>query len=239
MPQHFDDHMVQHARAHSQAHIDQGLRQYMLGIYNHMTLGVALTGFIAYLVASTPALLYAIAAPPVSWLVMFAPLGVVLFLSARIESLSISTAKAMFFAYAALMGLSLSFIFLAYTGTSIARVFFISASTFAAMSLYGYTTKRDLTGWRSFLFMGLIGLLIASVVNLFMRSSAIEFLVSAAGVLVFTGLTAYDTQNIKYTYHHLPHQDARSRMAVIGALSLYMDFINLFLHMLRLIGDRK
>lgn len=239
MSRQFNDRFVSSVADNARAHVDQGLRQYMLGIYNYMTLGIAITGFMAYLVSSTPALVHALATPPLSFVVMFAPLGFVLFLSARIMHLQTSTAKALFFAYAAFMGLSLSFIFLAYTGTSVVRVFFISASTFAAMSLYGYTTKKDLTSLGSFFMMGLIGLVIASVVNIFMQSSALDFAISLIGVGVFTGLTAFDTQNIKYTYHQMADNGTRDRMAILGALRLYLDFINLFLSLLRLMGDRR
>ena len=226
-------------RAEDSAAIDQGLRTYMLGIYNHMTIGLVVTGVIAFLTASNTTLLQYIYGTPLQWVVMLAPIGMVFFLSARIHKLQASTAKLLFWIYSALMGLSLSYIFIAYTGASVARVFFISAGTFAAMSLYGYTTNRDLTGWGSFLFMGLIGLIIASVVNLFIGSSALDFAVSVIGVLVFTGLTAYDTQKIKHMYNEFDTTEVASKKSIIGALNLYLDFINLFLMLLRLLGDRR
>lgn len=219
--------------------VDEGLRAYMLGIYNYMTIGLILTGALAYFTANSPAMLQAIFGTPLKWIVMLAPLGFVLFLSFRIHKIQASTAQLLFWLYSGSMGLSLSTIFIAYTGMSIAKVFFITAGTFAAMSLYGYTTKKDLTGWGSFLFMGLIGLVIASLVNLFMASSAMSFVISFVGVLVFTGLTAYDTQVIKSEYSLAVDAETARKISVIGALRLYLDFINLFLSLLRLMGDRR
>ncbi len=219
--------------------IDEGLRAYMLGIYNYMTIGLILTGALAYFTANSPSMLQAIFGTPLKWVVMLAPLGFVLFLSIRIHQIQSSTAQLLFWLYSASMGLSLSTIFIAYTGMSIAKVFFITAGTFAAMSLYGYTTKKDLTGWGSFLFMGLIGLVIASLVNLFMASSAMSFVISFVGVLVFTGLTAYDTQVIKSEYNLAVDAETARKISIIGALRLYLDFINLFLSLLRLMGDRR
>ncbi len=219
--------------------VDEGLRAYMLGIYNYMTIGLILTGALAYFTANSPAMLQAIFGTPLKWIVMLAPLGFVLFLSFRIHKIQASTAQLLFWLYSGSMGLSLSTIFIAYTGMSIAKVFFITAGTFAAMSLYGYTTKKDLTGWGSFLFMGLIGLVIASLVNLFMASSAMSFVISFVGVLVFTGLTAYDTQVIKSEYNLAVDAETARKISVIGALRLYLDFINLFLSLLRLMGDRR
>ena len=180
-----------------QADIDVGLRQYMLRVYNYMASGLALTGLVAAFVASQPALVNAIFGSPLKWVVMLAPLGLVFFLSFRISSMSAGAAQATFWAYAALNGVAFTTIFLAFTGTSIARVFFIAAATFAAMSLYGYTTKKDLSGWGTFLFAGLIGIVVAGLVNIFLASSALQFAISIIVVLVFTGLTAYDTQMIK------------------------------------------
>jgi FtsH-binding integral membrane protein len=176
---------------------------------------------------------------PVKWLVMLAPLGLVMFLSFGINRLSASRALTLFFVYAGLLGLSLASIFMVYTGVSIARVFFISAATFGAMSLYGYTTQRDLTGVGSFLFMGLIGVVIASLVNIFLQSSGLGWVISVAGVLIFVGLTAYDTQKIKEMYDVNDDGTIAGRKAVMGALTLYLDFINLFLMLLRLFGDRR
>jgi FtsH-binding integral membrane protein len=215
----------------------EGLRTYMLSVYNYMAMGLGLTGGVALLVVSSPALLNAIM--PMMLLFVLAPIGLVFFLSFRINSIQYSTAQMLFWLYAALNGVAFSVIFLAYTYESIARVFFITAGMFAAMSLYGYTTKRDLTGLGSFLFMGLIGIILASIVNIFLASSMLQFIVSVAGVLVFTGLTAYDTQSIKEGYVEGSAADVVGKRAIFGALRLYLDFINLFLMLLRLVGDRR
>ncbi len=215
----------------------EGLRTYMLGVYNYMALALGLTGGVALLVISSPVLFQAL--QPFMLLFILAPLALVFFLSFRINAIQYSTAQALFWLYAALNGVAFSVIFMAYTYESIARVFFITAGMFAAMSLYGYTTKKDLTAWGSFLFMGLIGIIIASVVNLFVVSSMLQFIVSIAGVIIFTGLTAYDTQNIKDTYVEGSSTEVAGKRAIFGALRLYLDFINLFLMMLRLIGDRR
>lgn len=218
---------------------DAGLRAYMLQVYNYMAGGLGLTGIVAFLASSSPALMQTIYGTPLQWVVMLAPLGFVFFLSMRIHKMSVGAAQATFWGYAAIMGLSLSYIFLAYTGESIARTFFITAGTFGAMSLWGYTTKRDLSGMGSFLFMGLIGLILASVVNIFLQSSALQFAVSAIGVLIFVGLTAYDTQNIKQTYYQLPEGDVKQKAGIMGALRLYLDFINLFIFLLQFMGNRR
>lgn len=220
------------------AEYDEGLRAYMLKVFNNMAAGLGITGLVAYMTASTPALMQAIFGTPLMWVVVLAPLAFVIYFSARIHTMSEGKAKGVFYAYAAVMGLSLASIFIVYTEASIARAFFITACTFGAMSLYGYTTKKDLTGWGSFLIMGLIGLIIASLVNIFMQSAALDFAVSAIGVLVFTGLTAYDTQRIKQTYY-MVGADSLGRAAIMGALSLYLDFINLLLMLLRFVGDRR
>ena len=227
------------SRVADRAGIGEGLRSYMLRVYNYMASGLALTGIVAYAVASTPVLMNAIFGTPLLWVVMLAPLGIVFFMSARIQKMSAGAAQATFWIFAVLMGMSLASIFVVYTGTSIARVFFITASVFGAMSIYGYTTKRDLSGWRSFLFMGLIGIIIASIVNWFLASSALEFAISVIGVLVFVGLTAYDTQNIKQMYVQSDSTAVMSKKAIMGALRLYLDFINLFLMLLRLFGGRN
>ncbi len=219
--------------------IDEGLRQYMLRVYNYMASGLAITGLVAWITASTPALLQAIYGTPLMWVVMLAPLGFVLFFRAKIHAISFSTAQTVFWVFAGVMGLALASIFLVYTNTSIARVFFITASAFAAMSLYGYTTKKDLSGWGSFLFMGLIGIIIAALVNLFVQSSALQFAISVIGVLVFTGLTAYDTQRIKEIYLESDSPEVAGKKAVMGALRLYLDFINLFIMLLYLFGNRR
>ena len=227
---------------------DVGLREYMLRVYNLMASGLALTGIIAYFSANTPAIinmLYVagpngqLQATGLAYLVMFSPLAFVLALSFGINKMQASTAQAVFWAFAGVMGLSLANIFLMYTGASITRVFFITAGTFAGMSLYGYTTKRDLTGMGSFLMMGLIGIIIASVVNMFMQSSAMHFVISVVGVLIFVGLTAYDTQKIKSMYLEADGSEVMSKKAIMGALTLYLDFINLFIMLLRLFGDRR
>ena len=219
--------------------IDVGLRQYMLRVYNYMTGGLALTGLIAYFVGTSPTFFQAIYGTPAAWIVMLAPLAIVFAYSFFMQRMSAGLAQVLFWAFSALMGLSLSYIFVVYTGASIARVFFITAATFAGMSLYGYTTKRDLTGFGNFLFMGLLGLVIAMVVNIFLASSALDFAISVIGVLVFTGLTAYDTQRIKSTYSELDEAGVGTKKAVMGALQLYLDFINLFLMLLRLFGNRN
>jgi hypothetical protein len=220
------------------ADIDQGLKSYMLQVYNYMAGALALSGIVAYMVGTNETLMQAIFGTPLAFVVMLAPLGFVWFFSAKVHSMQISTAQTCFWVFAGLMGLSLSYIFAVYTGVSITRVFFITASVFGAMSLYGYTTKKDLSGWGSFLFMGLIGLVVASLVNIFLKSSALDFAVSAIGVLVFTGLTAYDTQRIKQTYYQLSG-DTLAKASIMGALSLYMDFINLFIMLLRFFGERR
>ncbi|MCS6877492.1 MAG: Bax inhibitor-1/YccA family protein [Geminicoccaceae bacterium] len=219
--------------------IDGGLRSYMLSIYNYMGLGLALTGLTAFVVATSPALMALIFGTPLKWVVMLAPLGFVFFLSARVHRMSVGAAQIAFWAFAVAMGLSLASIFLVFTGTSIARVFFITAATFGAVSLYGYTTKRDLSRFGSFLVMGLIGIVIASLVNLFLGSSALQFAISVIGVLVFTGLTAWDTQRLKEEYVESLGEELVAKNAILGALSLYLNFINLFVMMLQLFGQNR
>jgi FtsH-binding integral membrane protein len=219
--------------------IDEGLRSFMLSVYNYMGLGLAITGLVAFFVAQSPALYEPLLFSPLKWVVMLAPLGFVFFLSFKIQTMSVSGAQMTFWAFAAVMGLSMASIFLVFTGASIARVFFITAGMFGAMSLYGYTTKRDLSGMGTFLFMGLIGIIIASVVNIFLQSSALHFAVSVIGVLVFVGLTAYDTQQIKQMYYELDNSDVAGRKAIMGALRLYLDFINMFMFMLQFFGSRE
>ena len=217
--------------------IDAGLRGYMLRIYNHMAAGVALTALVAWLTyqLTGPALLQS----PLMWVFILAPLGLVFFISARINTLSVTTARWLFFIYAALVGVSLSILFHIYTNSSITRVFFITAAMFGALSLFGYTTRRDLSGLGTFLFMGLIGIIIASLVNLFLRSTGLDWLISVVGVGVFAGLTAYDTQRIKAMYDSTDDETSAGRKSVIAALSLYLNFINLFMMMLRLAGGRR
>ena len=231
---------------------DAGLRAHMLRVYNYMASGLALTGIFAVIVAQMStvtndagqiigmtSLGQTLFGSPLKWVVMLAPLGMVFFLSARLHKMSQATAQGVFWLYAAMMGISLATIFMAFTGASIARVFFITAGTFAGMSLWAYTTKKDLSGWGSFLFMGLIGIIIASIVNLFIGSSALQFAVSVIGVLVFVGLTAYDTQNIKNEYAEHYDEETQGKLAISGALRLYLDFINLFIMLLQLFGDRR
>jgi uncharacterized protein len=232
--------------------IDAGLRAFMVRVYNYMAAGVALTGVVAWLtytqavvtnsagnIVSLTPFGQAIFGGPAIIILMLATFGLVMFISFRIQSLQPGTALVLFMAYAALLGVMLSSIFLSYTHASIARVFFISAASFGGLSLYGYTTKRDLSPIGSFLIMGVIGLLIAMVVNIFLKSTGLDFVISGVGVLVFAGLTAWDTQRIKEMYSPLQDGTAAGRMAVMGALKLYLDFINLFLFLLRMLGNRR
>jgi FtsH-binding integral membrane protein len=223
--------------------VDEGLRSYMLGVYNYMTFGLAITGAVAlgtYLLSTqSPAFAQAIYGSPLRWVIIFAPLALVFFLSFRIETLSVGAAQGLFWAYAALMGLSLSVIFLVFTGESITRVLFITAASFGALSLYGYTTKRDLSAFGTFLFMGLIGIIIASLVNIWLASSMLQWIVSIIGVGVFAGLTAYDTQQIKEMYYAGDDATTAGRKSVMGALRLYLDFINMFMMLLQLFGNRQ
>jgi hypothetical protein len=218
--------------------IDVGLRAHMQRVYGYMAGGLSLTGIVAYAAAAS-GFYQAIAATPLIWLVMLAPLGFVLVLSFGIQRISAATAVVLFWLYAAIMGLSLGSIFLVFTGESIARVFFITAATYGAMSLYGYTTKSDLSRFGSFLMMGLIGIVIAPLVNIFVGSSALQFAISIIGVIVFVGLTAYDTQRIKEMYLESDSAEIAGKKAVLGALSLYLDFINLFMIFLQLFGQRR
>lgn len=242
----------QQSKAQVTPAIDAGLRQYMMQVYNYMASGLALTGLVAYMLFQWTAVTgptgeiigltnlgVTLYQGPMMWIVALAPLGVVLYMSFGIRGMTAGRAQSMFWVFAFLMGLSLSTIFLTYTGASIARVFFITASTFGAMSIYGYTTKRDLTGMGSFLFMGLIGIIIASIVNIFMQSPMMYFVISVLGVLIFVGLTAYDTQKIKNMYMAYDSAEVAAKKAIMGALTLYLDFINLFLMLLRLFGQRR
>ncbi len=227
--------------------VDQGLRAYMLKVYNYMAAGLVITALASYFTfhaavgadGALTAFGAAVFQGPVKWLLVFAPLGLVMFLSWRINTMSVAAAQMTFWIYAALVGMSLSTLGLVYTGASIARVFLITSAAFGSLSLYGYTTKRDLTGFGSFLFMGLMGLIIASLVNIFFHSPAMTFALSIISVLLFTGLTAYDSQQIKNNYYEGDDSVAIGRKAISGALSLYLDFINLFLSLLRLFGDRR
>jgi uncharacterized protein len=219
--------------------IDQGLRAYMIGVYQYMGLGIALTGAIAFLLSTQPEIMAAIWSTPLKWLVVLAPIPVALYTQFRIHTLNPTTAQGLFWLYAALVGLSMSLLFAVYTGTSIARVFFITAAAFGALSLYGYTTQRNLSGMGSFLFIGLIGILLAAVVNIFLQSSAMQFAISVIGVLVFAGLTAYDTQRIKQMYYEAADETTAARFSVLGALWLYISFVAMFQFLMSLIGDRE
>jgi FtsH-binding integral membrane protein len=246
------------AGARTDAAIDQGLRAYMIRVYNLMALGLAITGLAALgtmMLATTndpsaavatlgngkmlTAFGTAIYGSPLRWVVMLAPLGMVFFLSYRVHKMSVSAAQTTFWVFAALMGLSLSSIFLVYTSASIVQTFFITATAFGALSLFGYTTKRDLSGMGSFLIMGVWGLLLAMLVNIFLQSSALQFAISAIGVLVFAGLTAYDTQQIKEMYYEGDGALVAGRKAIMGALRLYLDFINMFMFLLQFLGNRE
>ena len=244
------------AGSRADASIDEGLRAYMIKVYNLMALGLAITGIAALgtvwlatnpssAVATLPngttltnfgVLLYT---SPLRWVVMLAPLAMVFFLSFRVEKMSLSAAQATFWAFAAVMGVSMSSIFLVYTSASIVQTFFITATAFLGLSLFGYTTKRDLTGMGSFLIMGVWGLLIAMIVNIFLGSPALQFAISALGVLIFAGLTAYDTQKIKEMYYEGDGALVAGRKAIMGALRLYLDFINMFMFMLQFLGNRE
>ncbi len=242
--------------ARTQAEIDQGLRAYMLRVYNYMTLGLAITGAAAlgiYMLAVSDVPTSAAIAPnvyltelgvalflsPLRWVVIFAPFAAILFLNFRVDRLSVGAAQSIFWVYAALVGVSLSSIFLVYTHDSIVRVFFITAAAFGGLSLYGYTTSRSLSAMGSFLIMGLFGLIIAMLVNLFLASSMLQFVISVAGVLIFSGLTAWDTQRIKEMYFAGDDDVVAGRKAIMGALTLYLDFINLFVMLLQLFGNRN
>ncbi len=218
------------------AQVDVGLRSYMLRVYNYMSVALALTGAVAFFVSTSPAMLQAIYGTPLMWVVMLAPIGFVLFLSARIHKMSTGAAQVTFWAFAAVFGLSLASIFVVYTGTSVARVFFITAGAFAGLSLVGYTTKKDLSGMKTFLFMGVIGLIIAMVVNMFLASSGLQLLISVAGVLIFAGLTAYDTQKIKLAYYEGDSGEVSEKKAIMGALKLYLDFLNMFIFLMHIMG---
>jgi FtsH-binding integral membrane protein len=234
------------------AAIDAGLRAYMIRIYNYMAAGVALTGVVSYLTFNAAAVTneagqitgltpfgQAIFGGPLMIVLFLGTLGMVFFLSFRINKLQVGTALMLFMVYAGLLGLMLSSIFMTYTGASITRTFFISAASFGALSLYGYTTQRDLSPVGSFLIMGLFGLILAMIVNIFLKSTGLDFAISAIGVLIFAGLTAWDTQRIKEMYDVNDDGTIAGRKAVMGALTLYLDFINLFLFLLRFMGDRR
>jgi FtsH-binding integral membrane protein len=222
---------------------DTGLRSYMLSIYNYMTSGVLLTGIVALLFSSgganSPAAKVFVTGGPLAWLLMLAPLGFVFAMSFGANRFSKSTLQLLYWGFAIVMGLSLSTIFLVYTGTSIAATFFATAGAFAGLSLFGYTTKKDLSAFGTFLIMGVIGLIIASVINMFLHSQSLMWAISSLGVLIFAGLTAYDTQRLKASYAQLRGTELAAKMVILGALQLYLDFINMFLFLLRFMGDRR
>lgn len=220
--------------------LDMGLRAYMLRVYNFMALGLTLTGFVSFFVSQSPEIMGVLYSNTImAFIVLLIPFGMAMYLQFRIRKMEAATAQMLFWFFSGLMGLALAPVFLIYTGTSIARVFFITAGMFGGMSLYGYTTKNDLSAWGSFLFMGLIGIIIGGLVNMFLQSSGFQFVLSIIGVIVFTGLTAYDTQMIKELYVAEDSGEIAKKKAVIGALMLYLDFVNLFLMLLQLFGDRK
>ncbi len=228
---------------------DEGLRNYMLKIYNFMAMGLVVTGIFAFSTLNFPplaALMFNIGpngefigTSGLGMLISFAPLGIAIYFFMGLGRMSVNTAQTLFWVYAAVMGMSLSYLGLVYTGQSLARTFFICASVFGAMSIYGYTTKTDLTSMGSFLIMGLIGIIVVSLVNIFLRSPAIDFATSFIGIAIFMGLTAWDTQKLKTIYYNSGGGEMGQKMAVLGAFTLYLDFINLFLYMLRFFGDRK
>ena len=217
---------------------DAGLRKYMLSVYNTMASGVLLTGIVAMLFAQS-GLAAQVLSTPLRWVIMLAPLGFVMVLSFGINRLSTASAQAIYWAFTVVMGLSLSSIFLVYTGQSIATTFFATAAAFAGLSLYGYTTKRDLSAFGTFLIMGVVGLLVAMVINIFLQSSALSMAISFIGVLLFAGLTAYDTQKIKSMYFYVQGTDMMGKTVIMGALTLYLDFINMFTFLLQFMGDRR
>ena len=237
------DNRFMNTAAAGATQVDLGLRSYMLGVYNHMTTALLMTGFFAYAmkwatlnVAGVGQLVYG---SPLKWVVMLAPLGLVFWLSARINSMSATKARNLFYVYAALMGLSLASVLLMFSTASVARAFFITAGAFAGLSLYGYTTKRSLSAMGSFMIIGLFGLIIAMIVNIFVASTAMDMMISVLGVLIFAGLTAWDTQKIKLMYMAGDSEAERTKKSIFGALMLYLDFINMFMFILHLFGNRE
>jgi len=239
--------MEQYVRAQSAAGIsaeqlDEGLRAHMSKIYGLMSMAMVITGVVAYVVGNNEAMLAAIFGTPMRWVVMFAPLAVVFGFGAMINRMSAGAAQLVFWGFSALMGLSISYIFAIFTGISIAQTFFATAAAFAGLSLWGYTTKKDISGWGSFLFMGLIGIIVASIINIFVGSPAIHFAVSIIGLLIFAGLTAYDTQRLKNDYIQMAFAGADewiAKSAIMGALSLYLNFLNMFMFLLQFMGSQE
>ena len=240
----YRDQVQTRAGAQTRADIDEGLRSYMLGIYNYMATAIGVTGVAAFGTATwatnNPAVANALYNSPLKWVIMIAPLAFVMVISFGINKLSKSSATAIFYAFAAVMGVSMSWIFLVYNIPSIVQTFFVTAAAFACLSLYGYTTKRSLSGMGSFLLMGLFGLIIASIVNIFLQSGALAFAVNVIGVLIFAGLTAWDTQRLKETYDMVAgHTEAMAKSSIMGALSLYLNFVNMFMFLLQFTGNRE
>jgi FtsH-binding integral membrane protein len=237
------DYQYANAKADIQdINIDAGLRKHMSKVYGLMAIAMVITGLVAFAVGTSQSMLQIIFGTPLKWVVMFAPLGVVFLFAAKMNSMRYETAQFVFWVFSALVGLSISYIFAVYTGMSIAQTFFTTAVAFAGLSLYGYTTKRSLSGLGNFLFMGVIGLIVASVLNIFIASSAMQFAISILGVLIFAGLTAYDTQKIKNTYLQLRSsggEEAAAKSGIMGALSLYLNFLNMFMFLLSLMGNRQ
>jgi uncharacterized protein len=219
------------------AAVDAGLRAHMLKVYNYMTSGVLLTGIVAMLFAQSD-MAVTVLSSPLRWVLMLAPLGFIMVMSFGFNKLSQAALQALFWSFAVVMGLSMASIFLVFTGTSIATTFFVTAASFAGLSLFGYTTKKDLTGWGSFLIMGVIGLILATIVNIFLGSGTLQLVISFLGVLIFAGLTAYDTQRIKSEYLHFRGHEALGKLAIMGALNLYLDFVNMFQFLLSFLGSR-
>ena len=241
-------HTIPGSAAGSGVAVDQGLRSYMLGVYNYMAGGVALTGIVAYLFnllamqnGQLTSFGRAVYGTPLMWVVALAPLGIVIYLGVRSHSMSAASAQGVFWIYAAAVGASISFILMKYTGVSIARTFFVSAAAFASLSIYGYTTKRDISAWGAFLMMGIIGLVIAGIVQIFVQSPALHFALSVLGLLIFAGFTAYDTQSIKEQYYDVAGYGSEvvAKSSIFGALALYQDFVGIFMNLLQFMGDRE
>ena len=231
--------VIERAAGADRALVDEGLRAFMLKVYNYMCLGLGVTGAVALFTASSETMMQVIYTSPLNWIVMLSPLAFILVLRFGINKLSVGATQALFWAFAMVMGLSMSMIFMVYTDTSIARVFFVTAAAFAGLSLYGHTTKRNLSAMGSFMVMGLIGIVIAMVVNIFLQSSAMQFAISVIGILIFAGLTAWDTQKLKIMYAQADGAVVLEKSAIMGALTLYLDFINMFYFMLHLFGNRN
>ena len=221
------------------ARVDEGLRSYMLGIYNMMGLGLALSAVVALTVAMVPALAQTLVFSPLRWLFVLAPLGILLFMSFRMQTMSAGTMKTLYWAMTACFGVSMAVLLFAYSPTSVVKTFFATAAAFGAMSIWGYTTKKSLSGVGTFCMMGLVGIIIATVVNIFLQSPMMHFIIAGAGVLIFAGLTAWDTQRLKESYFEGMAYEDQSKLTTMGAVSLYLNFINLFQFLLMFLGDRE